>query len=203
MKLPQSDRTVRPMQEWIGQPAYRMYCLAFRVEQVLPDGLLLSSSGEYLRGVERPDFDSHNPVFLKNYPYKNLLVDGQCIGFLAIKIGNYQYTATDGAVRTVALYDYGVPPPPQTPEQIKAAQEAAEARAIADKKKAEQGQVNAVRWLQSQATNGDASAQCSLGLLYLNGEGCETNREQAIYWLTQAANQGDIEASNKLARIQK
>jgi TPR repeat protein len=64
-------------------------------------------------------------------------------------------------------------------------------------------QSNAVRWLQPQATNGDASAQCSLGLHYLNGQGCETNREQAIYWLTQAANQGDQEASNKLASLKK
>ncbi|MGO9477573.1 MAG: hypothetical protein ACLQAH_08740 [Limisphaerales bacterium] len=38
---------------------------------------------------------------------------------------------------------------------------------------------------------------------YLNGQGCETNREQAIYWLTQAANQGDQEASNKLANLRK
>jgi len=103
------------------------------------------------------------------------------------------------------FYDCGTRyfPPPPTPEQIKAAQDAAQARAIADKKKAEQGQVNAVKWLQSQATNGSASAQCSLGIHYLNGQGCETNREQAIYWLTQAANQGDQEASNKLASLQK
>ncbi len=210
MNLPTSDRTARPMQEWFGQPEYRMYNLIFRVEQVLPEGLLLTSSGEYLRGIERADFDSHNPIFLKNYPYKNLLVDGQIIRFLAIKIGNYQYTATDGAVHTVALYDYGVPcdsdtpPPPHlTPEQIKAAQEAARIRAIADQKRAMQGQTNAVRWLQPQATNGDVSAQYSLGLHYLNGQGCETNREQAIYWLQKAAAQGNLEASNKLVSLQK
>jgi S1-C subfamily serine protease len=90
-----------------------------------------------------------------------------------------------------------------TPEEIKVAQDAAQARAIADKKRAMQGQIDAVRWLQPQATNGDASAQCSLGLHYLNGQGCETNREQAIYWLQKAADQGNFEASNKLVSLQK
>ena len=104
---------------------------------------------------------------------------------------------------TSELWDYGklYVPPPLTSEQIKAAQEAANARATANKKKAEQGQVNAVRWLQPQATNGDAAAQCRLGLHYLNGQRCETNREQAIYWLKKAADQGDVEASNKLATL--
>jgi TPR repeat protein len=69
--------------------------------------------------------------------------------------------------------------------------------------KAYQAQANVIRWLQPQATNGDASAQCSLGEHYLTGQGCETNRTQAIYWLTQASNQGDIEASNKLANLKQ
>lgn len=97
--------------------------------------------------------------------------------------------------------------PALTPEQIKAAQdaeqEAAQIAAQAEKQKQFLIQSNAVVWLKSQATNGSASAQCSLGLHYLNGQGCETNREQAIYWLIQAANQGDQEAANKLTRLQK
>ena len=106
---------------------------------------------------------------------------------------------------TSELWDYGKPyvPPPLTPEQIRAAQEAANARAIASKKIAEETQANAVRWLQPQATNGNASAQCRLGLHYLNGQGCETNREQAVYWLKKAADQGDAEASTVLRRLQK
>lgn len=106
---------------------------------------------------------------------------------------------------TSELWDYGKPyvQPPPTPEQVKAAQEAANTRAIANKKKAEQLQANAVRWLQPQATNGDAAAQCRLGLHYLNGQGCETNREQAVYWLKKAADQGDAEASTVLTRLQK
>jgi TPR repeat protein len=58
------------------------------------------------------------------------------------------------------------------------------------------------QWLSTQATNGSASAQCSLGIYYLNGKGCETNKEAAIYWLKNACNQGDEEASNTLAKIE-
>lgn len=64
-------------------------------------------------------------------------------------------------------------------------------------------QSNAVKWLKSQATNGDAGVECSLALHYLNGQGCETNREQAIYWLQKSAAQGNSEASNKLFTLQK
>jgi TPR repeat protein len=76
-----------------------------------------------------------------------------------------------------------------------AAQKAAETKAYAL-------QTSAVRWLQSQAASGSASAQCSLGLHYLTGQGCETNQTLAVFWLQKAAAQGDIEASNKLAQIQ-
>jgi len=66
---------------------------------------------------------------------------------------------------------------------------------------ANEGQIKAVNWLQPQATNGSPSAQCSLGIHYLNGQGCEINREFAIYWLKKAAAQGDVEASNTLAKL--
>jgi TPR repeat protein len=53
----------------------------------------------------------------------------------------------------------------------------------------------------TQATNGIASAQCSLGLHYLSGQGCETNMELATEWLQKAAEQVSLEASNKLAEL--
>lgn len=120
-----------------------------------------------------------------------------------------------GRVRILAVYDnydqlgnpdsHGIKYLWVTNSLDKAEQEAITARAfagaLADKKRAEQGQVSAVKWLQPQATNGDASAQCSLGIHYLNGQGCETNRELAIYWLKKAADQGSTEASNKLVTL--
>ena len=62
-------------------------------------------------------------------------------------------------------------------------------------------QSNTVRRLQVDATNGDAGSQYSLGMHYLNGMGCETNREQAIEWLQKAAAQGYAAASNKLVAL--
>jgi len=90
-----------------------------------------------------------------------------------------------------------------TPEEITAAAAAKELAAQREQQRIYLSQSNAVRWLQPQASNGDASAQCSLGLHCLNGIGCETNREQAIYWLQKAAAQGNFEASNKLVSLQK
>jgi len=200
MELPHSDRTVRPMQEWIGEPAYRMYNLLFRVEQVLPDGLLLSSSGEYLRGIERADFDSHNPIFLKNYPYKNLLVDGQIIRLLAIKIGNHQYTATDGAVRTVALYDYGVPcdspppPPPLTPEQIAAAK----AKAVADKKANEE---KGLKYNQELAAKGDPYGLLRMGERCRDGDGVPKDLAKARDYFTKAVAAGSPSAADALSGL--
>lgn len=83
------------------------------------------------------------------------------------------------------------------------AQAAANAAIEAQKKKTFELEKHTVEWLLSQATNGSASAQCSLGIHYLNGQGCEINREQAIFWLQKAAEQGDFEASNKLASLKK
>lgn len=62
-------------------------------------------------------------------------------------------------------------------------------------------QSNIVAHLQIPATNGEAWAQCSLGLHYLRGQGCETNRELAMKWLNSAAAQGDYEAVSTLERL--
>lgn len=74
-----------------------------------------------------------------------------------------------------------------SPEEKKAMKQAADAKAVT--------------WLLSQATNGSSSAECSLGLHYLNGQGVETNKALAIEWLKKAADQGNIEASNRLEQL--
>ena len=58
-----------------------------------------------------------------------------------------------------------------------------------------------VTWLLAQATNGSSSAEYSLGLRYLNGQGVETNKALAIEWLRKAAAQGNTEASNRLEKL--
>ena len=145
-------------------------------------------------------------VIVKNYPHE-LALDND-VRVSAIHSGTAKWTGKFGP-DIYETWDCGTDP---TPEQLKQmADEEAAARALIEKQKAEAGkaekakiyaaQAKAIVWLQPQATNGDASAQCSLGLHYLNGQGCETNKEMAIYWFTQAANQGNDEASNKLATL--
>jgi len=137
-------------------------------------------------------------VAIKNYT--GAATNGKKIFALGMENGIYKWGDSP-----LQIYDCGKPyiPPPPTPAQIAAAQKAARIVALLERQKALEGQTNTVHWLQSQVTNGTASAQYSLGLHYLNGQGCETNREQAIYWITQAANQGDTEASNKLVSLKK
>lgn len=150
--------------------------------------------------------------FVENYPYQ--CAEGESLSahnLTAKESGVYTYLTAIGGTSTIRKFGYGVPCDApewfikQQKEQADAAQAAANAAANAaieaQKKKAFELQKHAVEWLLSQATNGSASAQCSLGIHYLNGQGVETNKETAFYWLTQAANQGYIEASNMLIKL--
>lgn len=158
------------------------------------DDILILSQKKY--DYSRSPYPSTVYIAVKNFP--GVALADQTVSVVAMPVGTY-----DMGGRPIASWDCGTPyiPPPPTPEQIKAAQEAAKIATLREKQKQFLAQSNAVVWLQSQATNGDASAQYSLGEHYLNGQGCVTNREQAIYWLTQAANQGNTEASNKLSGL--
>jgi TPR repeat protein len=148
---------------------------------------------------------------LKNY-YSTIALTKE-VSVVAMRVGIEKYQDQRGSVWSgvYETWDCGTNP---TPEQLKQmADEGAAARALIEKQKAEAdkaekakiyaAQAKAIVWLQSQATNGSASAQCSLGLHYLNGQGCETNKELAVYWLTQAAERGDAEARDKLINLPK
>jgi hypothetical protein len=154
------------------------------------DGLAVVATS--LPGIGRCD------VALKNYP--GTLTTSKKISVYAMENGIYKW----GNI-PLQIYDCGTPytPPPPTPEQIAAARAKKELAAKSAEAKAYQAQLNAVHWLQPLATNGSLSAQCSLGTHYLNGQGCETNRELAFYWLKKAADQGDVETSNKLATLKQ
>ena len=143
----------------------------------------------------------YSDFWVANFPFE--VVSGQIISsdehLMAWAVGTYSYNTVQGGSRTIKKLDYGVPcaPPPPSPQQIAAIK----AKQELDRKRAAQGQVKAREWLLTQATNGSASAQCSLGLHYLTGEGGEVNRDLAIYWLKKASDQGDREASNKLVSL--
>lgn len=136
-------------------------------------------------------------IAIKNYPRTDA-TEGRHIECCAVRAGTYDWNGTP-----LELWDCGKPyvPPPPTQEQIKAAQEAAKVTALREKQKQFLAQSNVIVWLQPQATNGDVLAQCDLGEHYLNGLGCDTNRDLAIQWLQKAADGGSMEASNKLAQL--
>ena len=109
--------------------------------------------------------------------------------------GSSSGVTTFGEEQTVLVFDLGTPYTPPlkalTPDEIKA---------TARKRSQQDGKT--FRWLQSQATNGSVSAQCSLGRYYLAGCGTETNIEMGLLWLRKARDSGDFEASNILLRLE-
>lgn len=180
-----------------------------KVLQVQPDGVRVSGdygtifTTHYFSRIE--DSDRNQEFFVAHFPYS--AAEDELISpenhYMAYYVGTYTYTTVQGASRTIRKLDYGIPcdVPQWFLDKQKELEQAELLAEIVKKQKLFIAQSNAVIWLQSQATNGDTSAQCSLGEHYLKGEGCETNREQAIYWLKKAADQGDIEASNKLVNL--
>ena len=56
------------------------------------------------------------------------------------------------------------------------------------------GESREIRILREQAEQGDAKAQCHLGMLYATGRGVRRNFEEARKWVTRAAEQGFAEA---------
>ena len=167
-----------------------------RIEGEFDELFAASYRGDIFKDAKYPDF------FVANYPFS--VINDQIIKEtdhqMAWSVGTYTYSTVNGGSRTIKKLDYGIPCDPPA-ELIQKQNEAAKAKMIAIKKKALEGQTNVVHWLLSQATNGSASTQYSLGLHYLNGQGCETNKEQAIFWLQKAAAQGDLQASNKLSAL--
>jgi hypothetical protein len=178
-----------------------------KILEVQPNGVRISGDyGELFRTGYFSDInneDRNQEFFVANFPFEaaeNELIP-ESHHWMAYYAGTYTYQTVNGNSRTIRKLDYGIPCDPPK-ELIKEIEELNRIAAQREQQKEFLAQSNAVVWLQSQATNGDAESQCSLGEHYLTGLGCNTNRTQAVYWFTQAANQGDLEASNKLAEIQ-
>lgn len=176
-----------------------------KVVDVTKDGVRID--GEFANLFEAnysPSLYEYHDFFVANYPFDvvNDHVISESEHQMAWYVGTYTYSTVNGGSRTIKKLDYGIPcgiPPELIKQQI----EAAKVRAELIKKKTEQGKINAFKWLQTQVTNGYPSDQYSLGLHYLKGEGCETNQDQGIYWLKKAAEQGSLEASNKLEQLKQ
>ena len=149
------------------------------------------------------------PLAITNLPDYKSLAAGSTIYCRLTRVGTYD----DGKNPTLALWDYGTKPTQDAlrklkddaDEQQKAAEKElderrrAAAKVIAAKKQTEDARV--IHWLLSQATNGSESAQYSLGLRYLKGEGVPKDEKQSREWLGKAAAQGSEEAAVALSKL--
>lgn len=137
--------------------------------------------------------------FVTNYPY--VAFPGQNIPsaerLMAWSAGTYTYKTVKGVTRTIRMLDYGTPCGPN-PVLIAARQK--ELQKANEKKR--EAALRTIEALEREATNGDSSAQYSLGFHYLHGLGCDTNEVMGLYWLLQSAAQGNMSASNDLQEIQ-
>ena len=60
---------------------------------------------------------------------------------------------------------------------------------------------NAVKYFQQAAEQGDADAQCYLGVCYENGQGVPQSYTEAVKWLKKAAKQGYSQAIEVLKQL--
>ncbi len=65
----------------------------------------------------------------------------------------------------------------------------------------EQSYGEAAKWLRLSADQGDARAQCILGMMYKRGEGVEQSYGEATRWFRLAADQGHSDAEYNLKNI--
>lgn len=67
----------------------------------------------------------------------------------------------------------------------------------------EQNYVDAYKTLKPLAEDGNADAQYALGYMYYYGKGVPKNYQEAMYWMTKAANQGQPLAKQALMQLQQ
>ena len=137
-------------------------------------------------------------VLVKDIPA--VLVDDYYIaGWWVKRCGEHQYTSVLGGTKTVAAYTVGkitLPPQPKPMSLEEAARLKSNSMVMA---KADASRV--LTWQMEKASNGYASAQCSLGKRYLTGDGVVSNLDLAKFWLNKSAAQDDVEAKQVLKRI--
>ena len=177
--LNRRDRMTKPLIEWD-----------------LKYGSVLSIADEGILIDFRDDI-----FFLVNYPKQ--VISDQRIEVYAVEFGTYKYNTVGGSSRTVRSFDYGqLPTPEELAEIQRKGMEIAKAKAMAatkarDAKKAAADK-RAVEFLKKRVAQGSASAAYKLGVRYLEGDGVETNKAEAVRLLTLAANEGDKKAQEKL-----
>lgn len=150
---------------------------------------LAPSARQYLQ-VEDKTVD----VFLLNYPFQ--VQNGNevsCLALPATSKGFWDYGIPFNGDTTNFRTIYRVGPKGIVAERQYSPEEKLKMKLDRESK--------AFASVYNLATNGSPSAQYFLAMKYFRGEGIETNSDLAVKWLKEAANQGSIEASNKLQSL--
>jgi hypothetical protein len=149
-------------------------------------------------------------IILKHYEFQDgtggiLVAQHTPVETKALKVAPEHWAGSKfSPAGTYETWDCGKPYVPSAADIEAARKQAAdkmEADTIALRKKEHEAQLRAFRTVYSGATNGSPSMQYSLALRYLNGQGCETNKDEGIRWLKIASTNGSYEAASKLAAL--
>jgi TPR repeat protein len=62
----------------------------------------------------------------------------------------------------------------------------------------EANSAEAVEWYRKSADQGNADAQCLLGVMYANGSGVPEDKDQAFKWYSKSANQGNTDCQTNV-----
>lgn len=162
-----------------------------KVLQVHADGIRID--GRY--GEQEKEF------FVRRFPYvvaeDEYLSPG--MNLAAKESGTYSYTTVLKAERTLRELDFGTIWTPPAPEPLSANQILA-ARKKSDEIKSA-AEKKAFDWNMKRAEKGDAYGQLRVGECYRDGQGVETDIQQARAWLKKAASQGQNDAIKALSKL--
>jgi hypothetical protein len=178
------------------------------VIEVQPGGIRVSGLYTRVGGDEYKMAESlYEPheFFVRNFPYSvaenDRLLSTEHYAAKASDV--YSYTTVLGGSKTLHALDYGTiwTPPPPTPEQIQAIQEAAAKAAEKSKADRKAAQAKALKYNQDLADKGDAYGLMRLGERYRDGEGVPKDLAKARDYLSKAVTAGQPSAADELSRL--
>ena len=172
-----------------------------------------TDEGLYLRLDERY-FGRRRLVFVNHFPRVNGLAAGDNLGVLAKLAGIHNYKPENGAEERIENYEFGNLPSDRMIDLVKDEAKKREARIKhamlqqakkeEEKKSQQEAQkkrerdARVIAFLRKRVETGSASAQYSLGLRYLEGDGVPQDRNEGVRLLKESAKQGYVRAKKKI-----
>lgn len=172
-----------------------------------------TDDGLYLR-IDPRYFGNRRVVYIKDFPKVNGLSQDANFAVIGRLNGVHKYRPNGGAEATIENFEFGHLPSDRMIDLVKdeaSKREAQVRQAMVTKardeekkaaekeaqKKAERD-ARVIAFLEKRVKDGSASAQFSLGVRYLEGDGVPKNRREGIRLLKASAKQGYPRAKNKI-----